>query len=249
MNNFILKIDNREKDLIQLLKEKNINFINENLDIGDFLICDNDNNILIIIERKKYSDLSASIKDGRYKEQKERLMHSTSYKVRKIYLLEGNNIKDFQFSLKTFESIIINTMIRDEIFIFNSKSLSDTVNFIEGVLTNIPKYMDKLLKEIVDNEEKSFENIYNCKKVKKDNITPEICFRNQLSQIPGVSTKISDIFVDKYKNMNNFLNNLNKDGNNEKEKIIEIISNFKYGINLKKIGLKTAEKIYTFLYE
>ena len=54
------------------------------------------------------------------KEQKERRMHSTSYKVRKIYLLEGNNIKDFQFSIKTFESIIINTMIRDEIFIFNS---------------------------------------------------------------------------------------------------------------------------------
>ena len=86
--------------------------------------CDNDNNILIIIERKKYADLSASIKDGRYKEQKERLMHSTSYKVRKIYLLEGNNIKDFQFSLKTFESIIINTMIRDEIFIFNSKCIN-----------------------------------------------------------------------------------------------------------------------------
>ena len=42
-----LKIDNREKDLVQILKTKNIPFINENLDIGDFLITDNENNILI----------------------------------------------------------------------------------------------------------------------------------------------------------------------------------------------------------
>ena len=105
--------------------------MNENLDIGDFLITDNENNILIIIERKKYADLSASIKDGRYKEQKERLIHSIPYKVRKIYLLEGNNMKDFQFPLKTFESVIINTMIRDGIFVFMSKNTDETVNFIE----------------------------------------------------------------------------------------------------------------------
>ena len=150
--NIVLKIDNREKDLVQILKTKNIPFINENLDIGDFLISDNENNILIIIERKKYADLSASIKDGRYKEQKERLIHSIPYKVRKIYLLEGNNMKDFQFPLKTFESVIINTMIRDGIFVFMSKNTDETVNFIENVMNNIQKYMDILVNEIVKNE-------------------------------------------------------------------------------------------------
>jgi len=246
MNNIILKIDNREKDLVQILKTKNIPFINENLDIGDFLISDNENNILIIIERKKYADLSASIKDGRYKEQKERLIHSIPYKVRKIYLLEGNNMKDFQFPLKTFESVIINTMIRDGIFVFMSKNTDDTVNFIENVMNNIQKYMDVLVNEIVKNEEKVFENIYNCKKVKKDNITPEICYRNQLSQIPGISTKIGDVFVEKYKNMNNMYKELNNIGS--KDDIIKHISNEKYGINLKKIGMKTAEKIYEYLF-
>ncbi len=246
MNNIILKIDNREKDLVQILKTKNVPFINENLDIGDFLISDNENNILIIIERKKYADLSASIKDGRYKEQKERLIHSIPYKVRKIYLLEGNNMKDFQFPLKTFESVIINTMIRDGIFVFMSKNTDETVNFIENVMNNIQKYMDILVNEIVKNEEKVFENIHNCKKVKKDNITPEICYRNQLSQIPGISTKIGDVFVEKYKNMNNMYKELNNIG--AKDDIIKHISNEKYGINLKKIGMKTAEKIYEYLF-
>jgi hypothetical protein len=118
-------------------------------------------------------------------------------------------MKDFQFPLKTFESVIINTMIRDGIFVFMSKNTDETVNFIEGVMNNIQKYMDVLVSEIVKNEEKVFENIHNCKKVKKENITPEICYRNQLSQIPGISTKIGDVFVEKYKNMNNMYKELN----------------------------------------
>ena len=95
--NYVLKIDNREKDLIPIFQKNNIPFVNENLEIGDILISDDAGNTLIIIERKKYADLSASIKDGRYKEQKERLLHSLSRNVRKIYLLEGTDLRDFQY--------------------------------------------------------------------------------------------------------------------------------------------------------
>jgi hypothetical protein len=137
-------------------------------------------------------------------------------------------------------------MIRDGIFVFMSKNTDETVNFIENVMNNIQKYMDILVNEIVKNEEKVFENIHNCKKVKKENITHEICYRNQLSQIPGISTKIADVFVEKYKNMNNMFKELNNIGS--KDDIIKHISNEKYGINLKKIGGKTAEKIYEYLF-
>jgi hypothetical protein len=67
-----------------------------------------------------------------------------------------------------------------------------------------------------------------------------------LSQIPGISTKIADVFVEKYKNMNNMFKELNNIGS--KDDIIKHISNEKYGINLKKIGGKTAEKIYEYLF-
>jgi len=247
----VLKIDNRERDVIESLISKypETKFITENLDIGDFIITDDDNNILVIIERKKFSDLSASIKDGRYKEQKERLIHSIPYKVRKIYLLEGNNMRDFQFSQQTFNSVIINTIIRDEIFIHISKNIEETIGFILGIITNMEKYVDSLIKEIVFNEEKTFDSSHSCKKVKKENITSEVCFRNQLSQIPGISNKISDVFVEKHKNMFGFMNYLNSLNNANKELVINDISNTKYGANMRKIGVKTAEKIYCFLFE
>lgn len=252
----ILKIDNREHDIINTLnnKHKEIVFKTENLDIGDFIITDENENILIVIERKKYSDLSASIKDGRYKEQKERLIHSLSYKVRKIYLLEGNNMRDFQFTQQTFNSVIINTIIRDEIFVYMSKSIDDTITFIIGVMTNINKYINDLINEIVLNEDKAFNNTFSCKKVKKENVTPEICFRNQLSQIPGISSKISDVFVEKHKNINGFILYLNGiggvecDTDSKKGLIIDDIANTKYGANMRKIGNKTAEKIYEYIF-
>jgi hypothetical protein len=46
------------------------------------------------------------------------------------------------------------------------------------------------------------------------------------------------------------MNNMYKELNNiwSKDDIIKQISNEKKGINLKKIGMKTAEKIYEYLF-
>ena len=92
-----LKIDNREKRLIKLLelykKEfdlKNIECTVEKLDLGDFIICDDDGNEKLIIERKSLNDLASSIKDGRYVEQSHRLTGYNMHNHNIIYLIEGD---------------------------------------------------------------------------------------------------------------------------------------------------------------
>ena len=40
---------------------------------------DSNESILVLIERKTYDDLSTSIKDGRYKEQKNRILNKDNY--------------------------------------------------------------------------------------------------------------------------------------------------------------------------
>ena len=74
---FIIKIDNREKKILDILdnSDNKLSYVKENLDLGDIqFISQETNDILILIERKTLSDLSSSIKDGRYKEQKNRIM-------------------------------------------------------------------------------------------------------------------------------------------------------------------------------
>jgi crossover junction endonuclease MUS81 len=244
--NYIIKFDNREKDLIKILETKGYSVTLENLDLGDIQFIDaSSKEIIIIIERKTYSDLSASIKDGRYKEQKERMIHSLKNNVRKIVLLEGTDISKFSLPEKTFTSVIINTLIRDNIHIFMSKNQEDTIQFIENIIINIPKYYDNIKNEIINNEFKSFN--LTCKVSKKENLTYEVCFKNMLSQIPGVSTTMANIFSLKYKNMGNFIIKLKEIG--DKELIIKIISEEKYGINNRRIGDKVGEKIYNFIFE
>ena len=68
----LLKIDNREKKLIQLIKERieknnlELNYVIEKLDLGDFIFEVNGKE-KVIIERKSLNDLAASIMDNRYR--------------------------------------------------------------------------------------------------------------------------------------------------------------------------------------
>jgi ERCC4-type nuclease len=240
---YIIKFDNREKELIKILENKGYSITLENLDIGDIQFVDLiSKEIIIIIERKTLPDLSSSIKDGRYKEQKERLIHSTKNTVRKIVLIEGDNLDNFDMSYQTFNSVIINTMLRDNIHIHISKNKNETIEFIENIVLQLPKYFEDLQKEIIHGENKVYENKYSCKTSKKDNLTPDICFRNMLSQIPGVSTNIANTFVSKYKSMNNFILNM------QNTNIIKILAEERFGSNNRRVGDKIADKIYNFIF-
>lgn len=92
-----IKIDIREKTLIQLLKalihEYNIDttLIIENLHLGDVIFFDEQTDKdIIIIERKNLNDLASSIRDGRYAEQSLRLSHIEIPNHNIFYLIEGN---------------------------------------------------------------------------------------------------------------------------------------------------------------
>ena len=241
--NYIIKFDNREKELIKILETKGYEVTLENLDIGDIQIVDLvSKEIIIVIERKTLSDLSSSIKDGRYKEQKERLIHSIKNSVRKIILIEGNDLNKFNLPNQTLNSVIINTMIRDNLHIYLTDNKDNTIEFIENIILQLPKYYEDLQKEIINGDAKIYTSEFSCKTAKKDNLTPNICFRNMLSQIPGVSTNIATAYVNKYKNMNNFILNMKNDN------IIKILGDEKFGTSNRRVGDKVAEKIYNFIF-
>jgi len=157
-------------------------------------------------------------------------------------------MEQFTLPQSALSSVIINTMIRDNIHIHISKSITDTVEFIENIILQVPKYYNDLQNEIILEQPKTFQNDYNCSTTKKENITQKICFRNMLSQIPGISNSIASVFVEKYENMENFIITMKTNGNNDKKSIIKLIGSEKYGKNNRKVGDKTGEKIYLFIF-
>lgn len=243
----ICKIDNRERDLIQLFQNNNVAIQSYNLDIGDIQIHyvdeNNEDYLLTIIERKTYDDLSTSIKDGRYKEQKNRILNSIPQNIRKIYLIEGNK-NNFTLPQNILDGTITNTIIRDNIHIFISKNINDTYKFINNITKNIHKYKDN----IINNKNNILTSDVLINSSKKSNMNSETCFINMMSGIPGISKKTSHFFVDKYKNINGMFEHFHINLNNNRDLIISDLENMKVAENKRKLGNKNAARIYEFLF-
>ena len=145
----LIKIDYREIKLIQYLTglikdDDKIKMVNENLPIGDIIICDDLGQEKSIIERKSLADLAASIRDGRYKEQSFRLNQCTLHNHQIYYLIEG----DLRF-YKPFKGLpdkkaLISAMV--SMSYFKGFSLFRTIN-LEETAEWVLQFAHKLEKE------------------------------------------------------------------------------------------------------
>jgi len=194
-------IDNRENSLIKLLEENKIVFIKKNLEIGDIHFIENDK-IIYILERKTINDLGASIKDGRYKEQKMRLLSNHSNNI--YYIIEGNIDDCNTLNRKALLGSIINMSFRDNIKVISSNNIKDTYDIILQIRR---KYDEGKFKKI----ESSTDNyVSSIKMNKKENMSKELCNIVQLATIPGVSQNISKIIMEKYGSMSNLIEEYKK---------------------------------------
>ena len=222
-------IDNRENSLIKLLEENNEIFIKKNLEIGDIQYIENDK-LIYIIERKTINDLGASIKDGRYKEQKMRLLSNHSNNI--YYIIEGNIDDCNTLNRKALLGSIINMSFRDNIKVINSNNIKDTYDIIIQIRR---KYNEGKFKEV----ESSTDNYVSTIKMnKKENMSKEICNIVQLATIPGVSQKISKIIIEKYETLSNLIEEYKKNDN----LLLADIS-----LGKRKIGKVLSTKIYDYL--
>ena len=221
-NKLIIIIDSREHQLyeyiisrdLDIYKDK-IEIVKSCIDLGDIHIIFND--ILFIFERKTTSDLQSSIQDGRYKEQKTRML--SNYTQKQIsYIIEGDDV----LSSKTFnksrmlQGAYLHTMFRDNIRVLYTKNINEPAPLI---LTISSKIIDKP-QNFIDNREEVPIDYTSCIKLKKkkiENIDEKSCYIMQLSQIPYISNIIAKNISNYYPNMISLIISLNDSENKNKE--------------------------------
>ena len=160
--NIYLIVDLREKGAgnenfrVEILNKMHspIPIEEKNLSLGDFTWIYKDQldgeeyMIDFIIERKTLNDLSASIMDGRYNEQKYRLKNSPYKNI--YYLFEGtelNTHSNTNISKDSINTAINNTINIHNIKFFRTLSTKDTVNKLIELDSNIRKHFT-FLKDI-----------------------------------------------------------------------------------------------------
>lgn len=245
-----LIIDNRERELKDHFRNtENVFF--KNLDIGDICFQKSGENILII-ERKTVSDLSASICDGRGREQKARLLGSGINKDRIMYLIEGNinNNTTVKGGTSTLVGSLINTQFRDGIKVYKTANIKETIYFIEKLFEKFQKDLDTFWKYDNNNEISVAEYSATLKTKKKENMTPQIWFHKQLTLIPQISGKIAEVITEEYPSVKSLcLKYSSIDSITEK---INLLKELKYETSTgktRKIGPKISEKIFQFFNE
>lgn len=197
-------IDHREQSLKEYFREHLQQFpiTYENLEYADVNIYIN-NELFLVIERKTLADLAASIKDGRYKKQKQNLL-STLRREQVLYLVEGSfDYSDTSSVLiggitkKILLSSVINTLIRDNIKVLTTKDTSDTIRCIIGICGRIHEDPSKYTgtATLIDS---TLPSLKMSKTDKTDKIDKKTCFFNQLCQVPGVSAKTAEAIIKKH---------------------------------------------------
>jgi ERCC4-type nuclease len=239
-----IKVDYREKVLYAQLIQKLDNIELINLDLGDIQI-HIDDQIQIIFERKTISDLNQSIKDGRYHEQKARLV-SNFKRNRIIYILEGAMpLETSKYIDKNIiYSSMLHTIFRDGIFFYRTTGVEDTSNFIYELYTRFIKNKEEWISFLNGNNyqdalEPDIKVFQNTKK--SDNITPNVSYINMLSQIPGCSTKIAKEISLNYNSMALLLQQYLI--NDKPEQLLKDIK-----LENRKIGPILSKRIYHFLF-
>ena len=244
----VITIDARETSLYNHITERDLDnytgrvqIKSENLMLGDIHITYKD--MTHIFERKTKADLQSSITDGRYKEQKARLLSNTTQKYI-TYVIEGDSIlasSTYERNKPMIQGAYLHTLFRDNIRILYTRGIEETATLILLLSTKILDHPEKFMKEEYT-ADKCYTDFVKLKKKKMDNIDMKSCFIMQLSQIPMISNVIAKNIYAKYSSMRVLMKALDNDEFETPEKKIKELC------KVDGVGKEKASQIVKYLF-
>ncbi|XP_046832753.1 crossover junction endonuclease MUS81 isoform X1 [Vespa crabro] len=240
------------------LKQLGILFEIRHLRIGDFTWiakCKYTKKELVlpyIVERKRLDDLSASIKDGRFHEQKFRLKQSGIQNL--LYIVEDHDkIIRTGIPLSTLLQASVNSLVQDNFIVKYTDSHQDSMSYL-ATLTSIlcklyaKKYLIECKKENLLPIDISSNSIlvmkfeeFNKAASKLKNFNVRQMFIRQLLQLKGMSVDKALAIVECYPTPLILINALHKSNCGQ-----TLIANIQYGQQKRQIGPAISKTVYLF---
>jgi ERCC4-type nuclease len=180
-------LDTREHGLQEYLPEATI----QQLPVGDAWI-QLENQPLLIVERKTTADLEASFLDGRYREQRTRLLACcTEKKAKALYILEGGlDGRKRSMDRNALQKLMHRLLLRYGVAVWSTTSLADTANTLRLLCEQV-----KADSKVFEGEQLSYTDVQHIqKKTNKDD--PKAFAIAALQGCPGVSAKTATAIWD-----------------------------------------------------
>jgi len=223
-----LIVDVRENKIISMLT--NISFVTESIPCGDFLF--EENGYRLLIERKSANDLVASIGDGRYREQRSRLLEWRTETHKFMYLIEGD---PDDVCIRTLHRL----MISYDIPVWRTVNIEKTVEWIQWVYAQGLSIFFKKR----DLEQDRVESIRFSKNLHKKSVcTSKNILISMLQSINGVSYEMAVAIAAPYSSVHDMIISYERG-----EFLKSDISYSTSTNNMKKISPKTIQRVIEIL--
>jgi len=150
-----------------------------------------------VIERKTVADLEASIKDGRYREQRLRLLtYCGETGARPLYIIEGNldRLNATRFQGNTLRKFLHRLQIRYSVPVIQTESLESTASICAGLLDQWTTDKDVFKAEDAAKKDYAASVTVHKRGNKED---PAVFASMVLQQCPGVSAAIAKAILEK----------------------------------------------------
>ena len=166
----------------------------EPLEVGDAIV-ETPAGARLVFERKTIADLGASIRDGRYREQKLR-MQTVAPPAHITYLIESGGPAARGPPPSALLGAFVHTMYRDGMHVLWTDGPAESAEWIWNAA-----HKSRELAPPTAIGGGGYLAAVRAKTKKQDNIDPATCYLLQLCQIPGISQKIAQGIADAYPNM------------------------------------------------
>ncbi|KAJ3282079.1 Crossover junction endonuclease mus81 [Borealophlyctis nickersoniae] len=269
-----LLLDNREvrgqsdRSFLQTqFERKNVKILTRALELGDFIWVAKQKHknpgdcqeivLDFIVERKIMDDLTASLKDGRYKEQKFRLS-STGAQI--IYLVEESNFPDPAMK-DAVETVITQTQAVQGFFVKRTATIDETVEYLTLLTRQLAAKYEKedlfaiptnnihietfkeLRSQLEERDKRRYLLPFDAYQVinrKTRNFTLKDVWTRQLMTIKGMGGEKAAVIAAKYPTMKSLLEALDNSGDDkEKEGLLRALG----GQGRKAINPALAKKL------
>ena len=217
-------LDTREHDLITLLADTNPEI--KQLPVGDIWIGD------LIIERKSVKDLEASILDGRYREQRGRILaHCQENAVKPLYIIEGGlSSHTGRLTTSAIMKFINRLVFHYNMPVVQTGGLKETADLLKAIAEQQQEKPESL--QMKTDLVKVADGLHVQKKVNAQD--PRQFSIASLSQCPGVSVKMAEALVTTFGSLKGVM-----------EAPVKEIENVKVGT--RKVGPVVSKRLHELL--
>ena len=190
LNTMQLVVDARETQLLEIIHKQTEVSVAQ-LALGDAVLIDAQDNVVMVIERKTLSDLASSISDGRYTEQSQRLLEMDIPNHNVVYVIEGDFNRYRQhgrINSDALRSCIVSLNYYKGFSVMRTTCIADTAAYLTGLLKKVTKgEREGRVPHLSGTETYS-----QCQsRTKSANTTPDTIAEQMLCQIPGINTTMA----------------------------------------------------------